>query len=79
MYRSRVDVLKRIDDFLRGTGGSWDWDDFISIPIEDPELDLIRILAAELPDRFPPTVPGHYASEEGKAELRRIAEGLINR
>ena len=33
-------------DFLEGTGGDWDWDDFTSVKITDPSLDAIREEAA---------------------------------
>jgi hypothetical protein len=65
-----------IRQFLDGTGGKWDWDDFISITIDDPELEKIRSVAATLPDRFPPTHRGHYASEEGLRLLKELADGL---
>jgi hypothetical protein len=36
------DVEDYLRDFLEGTGGDWDWDDFTSIPIADPSLEAIR-------------------------------------
>jgi len=36
------DVEAYLQDFLDGRGGEWDWDDFTSIPITDPELEDIR-------------------------------------
>jgi hypothetical protein len=76
MTRSRAEIRKYLRDFLNGTGGRWDWDDFTSITLDDPRLDNIRQEAATLPDRFPPTQPGHYCSEAGLAELRVLAERL---
>jgi hypothetical protein len=32
-----------IEHFLDGTGGPWDWDDFISCPIYNDSLDLYRL------------------------------------
>lgn len=75
-HSSKADVVKAIDDFLGGSGGRWDWDDFISIRLDDPVLEHVRLKAASLPDRFPPTLPGHYASAEGMTELRRLADTL---
>jgi hypothetical protein len=40
------DVEGYLRDFLEGTGGEWDWDDFTSIKITDPALDAIREEAA---------------------------------
>jgi hypothetical protein len=48
MRRSADEVLRYLVDFLDGTGGPWDWDDFISIPIADPRLEHLRARAAAL-------------------------------
>ena len=40
--RSADEVAGFIRDFIKGTGGEWDWDDFICVPIKAPELDSIR-------------------------------------
>lgn len=49
--RSAAEVAGFIRDFIDGTGGDWDWDDFTSVPIRSPELESIRAQAAmiELP------------------------------
>jgi hypothetical protein len=39
---SAEDVAGFIQDFIEGTGGDWDWDDFISVSIKDPKLESIR-------------------------------------
>ena len=36
------DVETYLRDFIEGTGGEWDWDDFTSIPITNPILDAVR-------------------------------------
>lgn len=46
--RSADEVAQYLRDFLHETGGQWDWDDFISIPIADPRLEDIRERAAAL-------------------------------
>ncbi|MBY0520472.1 MAG: hypothetical protein K2P79_08615 [Sphingomonas sp.] len=33
-----LDVERYLTDFLDGSGGEWDWDDFTSIPISDPTV-----------------------------------------
>ena len=38
----RAYVIQTIRDFLEGTGGAWDWDDFTSVPTGYPELDAVR-------------------------------------
>lgn len=40
--RSGEEVAKYIRDFINGEGGEWDWDDFESFPIADPDLERIR-------------------------------------
>lgn len=40
------EVARYLRDFLDGTGGEWDWDDFISIRLADPDLESIRQRAA---------------------------------
>ena len=40
--RSAKDVVRFLRDFAHGAGGKWDWDDFTSVPISDPRLDVIR-------------------------------------
>jgi len=44
-------VAKAIAEFLDGTGGEWDWDDFTSFRLCDPALNDIRrrALAIDLP------------------------------
>jgi hypothetical protein len=66
---TRDEVAKIIDDFIEGRSAAWDWDDFICVEIKDPGLERIRLLAAEVPE-------GAYGTDEGKAELRRLADTL---
>jgi hypothetical protein len=44
--RTADEVAGFLRDFLEGTGGDWDWDEFETLPITDPVLDLIRQEAA---------------------------------
>ena len=44
--RTAAGVAKYLRDFIEGTGGDWDWDDFESVPIADPVLEAIRHEAA---------------------------------
>jgi len=45
--RTPADVAGFIRDFVEGTGGEWDWDEFESVPISDPRLDEIRLKAVQ--------------------------------
>jgi hypothetical protein len=35
--RTAAEVATYLRDFIDGTGDEWDWDDFESVPIADPE------------------------------------------
>ena len=59
------DVSSYLDDFINARSGDWDWDDFTSIRIADPNLESIRVEAAsiELP-----------LDESGELKLRQLLE-----
>jgi hypothetical protein len=61
--RSADDVAGFLRDFIEGTGGEWDWDEFESVPITDPELEGIRLRA---------TTPGARLEE-----VLRSAESIV--
>ena len=52
--RSRGEVADTIERFVDGICGKWEWDDFISFEIVNPQLEAIRIRSAGLsqPDLF---------------------------
>ena len=64
MKRTPQEVVGYLRDFIEGTGGDWDWDDFVSIQIADPRLDSIS--------KFPDVGQGELQS------LLREAEGLAS-
>ncbi|WP_421739708.1 hypothetical protein [Caulobacter sp.] len=43
--RTANEVVGFLRDFLDNSGGQWDWDEFESVPITDPELENIRLQA----------------------------------
>ena len=63
--RSAEEVAGYIREFIEGSGGEWDWDDFTNVPIKDPRLDAIRYEASlvDLP-----------VSDSGFEELKRLLE-----
>jgi hypothetical protein len=63
--RTAREVEVYLRDFLDGTDGAWDWDDFTSIKITDPELDAIREEAACV------SLP---LTEGGRATIRDLIE-----
>jgi len=58
--RSTADVIAILERELQGSASAGEWDDFISVPIADPELDAVRKLS-------------HFAGSE-LAESRQIIE-----
>jgi hypothetical protein len=61
--RSADEVADYLRNFIEGLGGEWDWDDFTSVPIADPQLEGIRRRAAavDLP-----------VTEQGSTTLRGL-------
>jgi hypothetical protein len=65
------EVARILEDFLEGTGGPWDWDDFTSgMSLDDPELEEIRNRCTGLWAEFPSDNPRHYCSEQGRKVIR---------
>jgi len=73
---SKSEVAEQLDSFLSGRGESWDWDDFVSVKIDDPELDRIRVLCAGLPTKYPAQKKGAYCNSQGFAVLQSLLESL---
>ncbi len=63
--RTPQEVAKILRGFIAGTGGEWDWDDFTSTPISNPELEAIRQEAETVP------LP---VNDEGLAKLRALLD-----
>lgn len=76
MKRTPEEVANTIEGFVNGTGDQWHWDGFISIRIDDPELEAIRKRCVVIREEFPPSDPHAYCSEEGLKVMRQMAEGL---
>ena len=76
MKRAPDEVAKTIEGFIDGTGKQWDWDGFISIRLDDPELEAIRQRCIALPDEFPPSHPSQYCSEAGLNVMRQMVQDL---
>ncbi len=60
---SAAEVAKYLRGYIEGTGSEWDWDDFTSVPIADPQLDDIRRRATAV------TAPD---TEDAPTILRRL-------
>jgi len=72
----RLDVANILENFLKGTGGPYHWDDFISVgTVADEHLKHIQRHVNLLSEEFPPETPGEYCNEQGRDVIRRyIAE-----
>lgn len=70
--RTPEEVVRYLRDFVEGTGGDWDFDDFTSIPIADPRLESIRDRASRV--REPITEEGDKKLRSLLAEAEAIAE-----
>jgi hypothetical protein len=72
----RAYVVLSIRDFLDGTGGDWDWDDFTSFPTGYPELDAVQDFCLGLPNDYPPTEKGGWCNSDGLRALRQKLQQL---
>ncbi len=70
----RMYAIKSIRDFLEGTGGEWDWDDFISIPTGFPDLEAVQNFCAFLSVIHPDPVA--YCNKEGFDLMRQKLKEL---
>jgi hypothetical protein len=76
MKRTREQVAETIEAFINGTGRQWDWDGFISIRLDDAELEAIRQKCITIPDQFPPTTKTEYCSGAGLQVMRELVQSL---
>ena len=76
MKMTREEVAKTIENFVNGTGGKWDWDDFTAMRLDDPELDAVRHKCFSVRDEFPSTDSQQYCSATGMQVLRDLANTL---
>lgn len=74
--RPRAEVADILERFVQGISPRWEWDDFLTFPIVNPHLDMIRVRSNYLSEEYPPTVKGHYCSEAGLEVLRQIVREL---
>ena len=69
--RTPDDVVLYLRNFIEGTGDKWDWDDFVSIKIDDPRLEDIRARACAFPDIDDETLLGLLREAESLASTFR--------
>ena len=59
-------VIATLSDFLDNKGGAYDWDDFLTFPVADPELEAVRKRCREI----------DWNSESGKESVREELDRL---
>lgn len=75
-----LEVAQILENFLKGTGGRWEWDDFISVgDVTDERLKQIQQHVNLLSEEFPPEKPGEYCNEQGRDVIRRYVSELRRR
>jgi hypothetical protein len=75
-----LDVAKTLEDFVEGTGGQWDWDDYtsaLSYP-DDPYLQEVQRRMVNLDTEFPSGGRG-YCGADGVEVIRVYVRDLRNR
>ena len=76
MKRTPEEVANTIEGFVDGTGSQWAWDGFISIRLDDPELEAIRQRCISIRDEFPSSDPCAYCSDAGLKIMQQIVQDL---
>lgn len=72
-FESLEDSAAVIDSFLGDCCGDYDWDDFLSRPNPDPLIRAVKDYCADTHFRYPPTMDGHWCSENGVSNLAQLA------
>jgi hypothetical protein len=76
VQRTPAQVSKFLEDFLNGAGPKWEWDDFLSTPVADTELEKIRERCRHLDLEFPPNKPSAFCSDQGFTVIRGFVDQL---
>lgn len=70
-------ALVTVRKFLDGGGDPWAWDDFLSVPTNDPGVSRLQGLCRQLPSEYPPERKIDYCSDAGPLYLRSVVEEII--
>jgi len=71
---SREDVVTCLEAILAGE--AYVWSDFTDVPIQDPDLDKIRLQVLALEQTHPPGPDDYNLNPEGQAVIRSIIREL---
>jgi hypothetical protein len=75
---NRKDMSETISNFVKGTGGPYDWDDFISIVSKSEFVNRVKFFCNGAQLMFPSLSANIYCSEEGVKKLSELAKLLLN-
>jgi len=70
------DIAATIDRFVDGKCEEYEWDDLMSHPLVDPELEAVRRECADIEVAHPPRHEKEWCNDEGGRALRRIAKRI---
>lgn len=74
---TRIKVAQILEDFLEGRGGPYGWDGFTQgRPLDDEELEGIRVRCAGLSGEFPSDDGRAYCNEMGLQVIRNYIAQL---
>ena len=75
-HMTREEVIGVIERFLTDTPmRPWEWDDFLSVPLDDARLDLAREQCQIVHRAYPAAGKG-YCNEEGLRVIQKVLEDL---
>jgi hypothetical protein len=75
-----LEVAKTLEDFVKGTGGGWDWDDYITATTfpDDLYLQEVQSRMQNLSGEFPAGPRGGYSGVEGFEVIHVYVRHLRN-
>jgi hypothetical protein len=76
MRRVRNDIADIIERFVDKTDDVYVWDDFISIPTSDPDMELARRECLQIRRDNPSSSSKEWANEAGISLMRGLVERL---
>lgn len=76
LRQAHEEAASAIEAFVDNRDGPWDWDDYESVPEDDPFLESIRLRCCQVPADHPPREKGHFCSPEGIEILRSLAREI---
>lgn len=74
--KTEDEIATLIEGFANGTGGSWDWDYFISTRFENEKISWAQDECFKVAADFPRTGRVGWCNEKGLDRLRAVAAEL---